>query len=90
VHESTICDLDELKARPSLLGTCLECLKLKLELDTHSFNVKKLETELLEKSHVLVTSSPCEFCVSLKGKLVHVTNENIMLMQDVAYLTSWL
>jgi hypothetical protein len=28
--------------------------------------------------------------VSLKGKIVHVTNENTMLMQDVAYLTSWL
>jgi hypothetical protein len=26
--------------------------------------------------------------VSLKGKLVHATNENTMLMQDVAYLTS--
>jgi hypothetical protein len=28
--------------------------------------------------------------VSLKGKLVHATNENTMLMQDVAYLTSQL
>jgi hypothetical protein len=88
--ESTICELDELKARPSLLGACLECLKLKLELDTHSLNVQKLETELLEKSHVSVTSSPCEVCVSLKSKLVHATNENTMLMQDVAYLTSQL
>jgi hypothetical protein len=26
--------------------------------------------------------------VSLKGKLVHATNENTMLVQDVAYLTS--
>jgi hypothetical protein len=59
-------------------------------LDAHSFNVKKLETELFEKSHVSVTSSPCEVCVSLNGKLVHATNENTMLMQDVAYLTSWL
>jgi hypothetical protein len=86
--ESTICELDELKARPSLLGACLECLKLKLELDTCSFNVKKLQTKLLEKSHVSVTSSPCELCVSLKGNLVHAFNENIMLVQDVAYLTS--
>jgi hypothetical protein len=88
--ESTICELDELKARPSLLGACLECPKLKFELNACSFNVNKFETELLEKSHVLVTSSPCEVCVSLKGKLVHATNENTMLMQDVAYLTLWL
>jgi hypothetical protein len=86
--ESTICELNELKARPSLLGACLECPKFKLELDACSLNVKKLEIKLLEKSHVSVTSSPCEFCVSLKGKFVHATNENTMLMQDVAYLTS--
>jgi hypothetical protein len=79
------CELDELKAIPSHLGACLECPKLKLELDARSLNVKKLETELLEKSHVSVTSSPCEVCVSLKGKLVHTTNENTMLVQDVAY-----
>jgi hypothetical protein len=40
------------------------------------------------KSHVLVTSFPCEVCVSLTGKLVHATNKNTMLIQDVAYLTS--
>jgi hypothetical protein len=70
------------------LGACLECPKLKLELDVHSLNVKKLETKLLEKSHVSVSSSSCEGCVSLKGKLVLAINENTMLMQDVAYLTS--
>jgi hypothetical protein len=78
--ESTICELDKLKARPSLLDACLECPKLKLELEAHSFNVKKLETKLLEKSHISITSSPCEGCVSLKGKLVHATNENIILV----------
>jgi hypothetical protein len=88
--ESIICGLDELKARPSLLSACLEYPKLKFELDACSLNVKKLETELLEKSHVSVTLSPCELCVSLKGTLVHATNENTMLIQDVAYLTSWL
>jgi hypothetical protein len=88
--ESTICELDELKARPSLLGACLECPKLKLEFDAHSLNVKKFEIKLLEKSHVSVTLSPCELCVSLKGRLVHATNKNTMLVQDVAYLTSWL
>jgi hypothetical protein len=78
--ESTICELDKLKARPSLLGACLECPKLKLELDVCSLNVKKLETKLFEKSQVLFTSSLCELCVSLKGKLAHATNENTMLM----------
>jgi hypothetical protein len=85
--ESNICELDELKARPSLLDACLECPKLKLELDARSFNVKKLKIKLLEKSHISVTSSPCEVCVSLKGKLVHATNENTALVQDVTYLT---
>jgi hypothetical protein len=28
--------------------------------------------------------------VSFKGKLIHATHENTMLVQDVAYLTSWL
>jgi hypothetical protein len=70
------------------LGVCLEYPKLKLELDARSLNVKKLETELLEKSHISVTSSPCEVCISLKGKLVYAINENTMLTQDVAYLTS--
>jgi hypothetical protein len=58
--ESTIYELNELKARPSLLSACLECPKLKLELDVRSLNVKKLETKLLEKSHVSVFSSSCE------------------------------
>jgi predicted nuclease with TOPRIM domain len=53
-----------------------------------SLNVKKLKTKILEKSHVSVTSSPCELCVSLNGKFVHATNENTMLVQDIAYLTS--
>jgi hypothetical protein len=70
------------------LCACLECPKIKLELDVCSLNIKKLETKLLEKSHVLVTLSPCELCVSLNGKLVHATNGNTMLMQDIAYLTS--
>jgi hypothetical protein len=86
--ESIICELDELKARPYLLDVCLECPKLKFELDARSLNVKKLEIELLEKSHISITLSLCEVCVSLKGKLVHAINENTMLTQDVAYLAS--
>jgi hypothetical protein len=52
--------------------------------------VKELETKLLEKPHVLVTSSLCEVCVSLKGKLLHSTKDNSELKQEVAYLSSCL
>jgi hypothetical protein len=65
------------------LGACLECPKLKLELDAHSLKVKELE-----KTCVSVTSPYCEVCGTLKGKLFHATKENTELKQDVAYLTS--
>jgi hypothetical protein len=65
------------------LGACLECPKLKLELDARSLKVKELE-----KTCVSVTSSCCEVCGTLKGKLFHATKENTELKQDVAYLTS--
>jgi hypothetical protein len=58
------------------LGTCLECPKLKLELDARSLKVKELETKLLEKPHVSVTSPPCEVCGTLMGKLFHATKGN--------------
>jgi hypothetical protein len=80
--------LKELKARSSLLGACLECPKLKLELDICSLKVKELETKLLEKPRVSVTSPPCEVCGSIKGKLFQATKENTELKQEVAYLTS--
>jgi hypothetical protein len=51
-------ELKELNARSLLLGACLECPKL-----------KELETELLEKPHVSVTSPPYEVCDTLKSKL---------------------
>jgi hypothetical protein len=61
--------LKELKAHSLLLGACLECPKLKLELDARSLKVKDLETKLLEKPRVSVTSPPCEVCGSLNDKL---------------------
>jgi hypothetical protein len=73
-----------------LLGACLVCPKLKLDLDVRSLKVKELETKLLEKPRVSVTSPPCEVCGTLKGKVFHTTKENIMLKQEVAYLTSHL
>jgi hypothetical protein len=78
----------ELKAHSLLLGACLECHKLKLELDTRSLKVKELETKLLEKPRVSVTSPPCDVCGTLKGKLFYATKENTELNQEVAYLIS--
>jgi hypothetical protein len=79
-------ELKELKARSLLLSACLECPNLKLELDACSLKVKQLETKLLEKPRVSVTSPPCEVCGTLKGKLFHATKENSELKQEVAYL----
>jgi hypothetical protein len=72
-------ELKELKSCSLLLGACLECPKLKLELDAHSLKVKELQTKLLEKPRISVTSSPCEVCGTLKGKLYHATKENTEL-----------
>jgi hypothetical protein len=68
-------ELKELKARSLLLCACLECPKLELELDARSLKVKELETKLLEKPRVSITSHPCEVCGTLKGKLFHATKE---------------
>jgi hypothetical protein len=83
-------ELKELKACSLLLGACLECPKLKLELDARFLKVKELETKLLEKLRVSVTSPSCEVCGTLKGKLFHATKENTELKQEVTYLTSHL
>jgi hypothetical protein len=72
-------ELKELKARSLLLGACLECPMLKLELDARSLKVKELEKKLLEKPRVSVTSSPYEVCGTLKAKLFHATKENTEL-----------
>jgi hypothetical protein len=71
--------LKELKTRSLLLVACLECPKLKLELDARSLKVKELETKLLEKPRISVTSPPCEVCGTLKGKLLHTIKENFEL-----------
>jgi hypothetical protein len=83
-------ELKEVKARSLLLGACLKCPKLKVELDARSLNVKELETKLLKKPCVSVTSPPCEVCGTLKGKLLHATKHNSKLKQEVAYLSAHL
>jgi hypothetical protein len=80
-------ELKEIKAHSLLLGACLECPKLKLELDAYSLKVKELETKLLEKPQVSVTSPPCEVCGTLNGKLFHATKENSELKQEAVHLS---
>jgi hypothetical protein len=72
-------ELREFKSRSLLLGACLECPKFKLELDARFLKVKELETKLLEKPRVSITSPRCEICESLKGKLFHAIKENTKL-----------
>jgi hypothetical protein len=72
-------NLKELKTRSLLLGACLESPKHKLELDARSLKVKELDTKLLEKPCVSITSPHCEVCGTLKGKLFHATKENTEL-----------
>jgi hypothetical protein len=61
-------ELKELKARSLLLGVCLECPKLKLEFDARSLKVKEVETKLLQKAHVSITSPLVKFVVLLSVK----------------------
>jgi hypothetical protein len=72
-------ELKELKAHSLLLGACLECPKVKLELGAHSLKVKELETKLLEKPRVSFTSPHSEVYGTLKGKFFHATKENTEL-----------
>jgi hypothetical protein len=79
-HKSVKLKLKDLKVHSLLLGACLECPKLKLELDACSLKGKELETKLPEKPRVSVTSPHCEVCGNLKGKFFHATKENTELI----------
>jgi hypothetical protein len=81
-------ELRELKARSTLLGACTSCLVLKSDLEAAAVEIKDLKHKLDYSSRYTVLSPPCEACVSLKGKLLHATKENIELQQEVAYLTA--
>jgi hypothetical protein len=80
-------ELRELKARSTLLGACSACPVLRSDLEAAAIEIKDLKHKLDHSSHYTVLSPPCEACVSLKGKLLHATKENIKLQQEVAYLT---
>jgi hypothetical protein len=81
-------ELRELKARSTLLGACTSCPLLGSDLEAAAIEIKDLKYKLDHSSHYTVLSPPCEACVSLKGKLLHATKENIKLQQEVAYLTA--
>jgi hypothetical protein len=86
--DSARLELRELKARSTLLGTCISCPLLISDLEAAAVEIKDLKHKLDHSSRYTVLSPPCEACVSLKGKLFHATKENIELQQEVAYFTA--
>jgi hypothetical protein len=81
-------ELRELKARSTLLGACTSCPVLRSDLEVAAVEIKDIKHKLDHSSRYTVLSPPYEACVSLKGKLLHATKENIELQQVVAYLTA--
>jgi hypothetical protein len=81
-------ELRELKAHSTLLGAYTSCPLLRSDLEAAVIEIKDLKHKLNHYSRYTVLSSPCEACVSLKGKLFHATKENTQLHQEVAYLTA--
>jgi hypothetical protein len=83
-------ELRELKACSTLLGACTTCPLVRFDLEVAVIEIKDLKNKLDHSSRYTVLSSPCEACVSFKGKLFHATKENTKLQQEVAYLTACL
>jgi hypothetical protein len=88
--DSARLELRELKAHSTLLGACTSCPMLRSDLEAAAVEIKDLKHKLDHSSRYTVLSTPCEACVSLKGKLLHATKENTELQQEVAYLTAHL
>jgi hypothetical protein len=65
------------------LGACTACPVLRSDLEAAAVEIKDLKHKLDYSSHYTVLSPPCEACVSLKGKLLYATKENIELQQEV-------
>jgi hypothetical protein len=80
--------LRELKARSMLLSVCTSCHVLRFDLEASAVEIKDLKHKLDHSSRYSVLSPPCELCGSLKGKLFHVTKENIEFKHEIAYLTT--
>jgi predicted nuclease with TOPRIM domain len=66
----------------------LVALVLRSDLEATAIEIKDLKHKFDHSSRYTVLSSPCETCVSLKGKLLHATKENTELQQEVSYLTA--
>jgi hypothetical protein len=81
-------ELKELKTHSTLLGACTSCPVLRSDLEAAAIEIKDLKHKIDHSSRYNVLSPPCEACVSLKGKLLHATKEDIELQQEVAYLTA--
>jgi hypothetical protein len=77
--DSARLELRELKARSTLLGACASCPVLRSDLEAATIEIKDLKHKIDHSSSYIVLSPPCEACVSLKGKLLHATNENTEL-----------
>jgi hypothetical protein len=77
--DSARLELRELKPRSTLLGACTSCPMLRSDLEAAVVEIKDLKHKLDHSSRYTVLSPPCEACVSLKGKLLHTTKENIEL-----------
>jgi hypothetical protein len=88
--DSARLELRELKARSTLLCACTSCPVLRSELEVAAIEIKDLKHKLDHSSRYTFLSPPFEACVSLKGKLLHVTKKNTELQQDVGYLTAHL
>jgi hypothetical protein len=59
----------ELKARFTLLGVCTSCPMLRSDLEAGAVEIKDIKRKLDHSSSYTILSTPCEACVSLKGKL---------------------
>jgi hypothetical protein len=77
--DGAILEPRELKARSTLLGVCTTCLLLRSDLEVAATEIKDLKHKLDHSSHYTILSSPCEACVSLRGKLFHAIKENTKL-----------
>jgi hypothetical protein len=69
----------ELKSRSTLLCACTSCSLLRSGLEVAVIEIKDLKYKLDHSSRYAALSPHCEVCISLKGKLLYATKENIKL-----------
>ena len=78
-----VCELEELRSRPVLLGACKLCLMLRSELDEKNALVKSLG-----KTKVMESSPPidCSVCPGLISDLDNLAVEKANLENENTYL----